>query len=75
MPREWLTEKIHSDEELEIWDIDIEVKAFLYKSIVEVAKTQSVDHYHPRVRKELITISGDKKFMEAIKGTRTVLLL
>jgi hypothetical protein len=69
--REWLTKKLQSEEELKIWDIDLEVKAFLYKSIVEIAKKLSIDYYHPRVRKELIdTLSRDKKFMEAIKQAR-----
>jgi hypothetical protein len=69
--REWLTEELQSEEELEIWDLDLEVKAFFYKSIVEITKKLSIDYYHPGVRKELIdTLSRDIKFLEAIKVAR-----
>lgn len=70
--RDWLSTKIHSEEEFKIWDIDLEVKVFFYKLIVEIVEKLSIyNRYYPRARKELIdTLSRDKKFLEAIKVVR-----
>ena len=69
--REWLTKKLQSEEELKIWGIDLEVKVFFYKLIVEIAERLSIDYRYPRARKEFIgTLSRDKKFLKAIKAAR-----
>jgi hypothetical protein len=62
--KEWLTEKLQSQEILEAVDIDLEVKSFLMRFVMEVADK----YYYPP---KLHVLSQDKKFVKALKDARS----
>jgi hypothetical protein len=61
---EWVIEKLHSEKMLEAVDIDIEVKSFLMRFVMEWVRLYSF------ASKGLHVLSQDKKYAKALKDAR-----